>query len=486
MKRILHTILMMLVAGVTFAQSYPRKCTEEDIPSSERKKYFEQVENNMQNYYMLLLDLTDQEMREDFISQIFMDNSNKHIPEFYLSEKKNQRLSPGQYLIELDKVTSVFDRDELEFQIDNFHHQPDMYMINMRSCYTISEYDLTLTNNGKVVFKRRCRITSLFPKASSYIRVKTMQIEPVREIISYQPQGKKVVKIVKTPVVNTNPTGTSIDVEGVNTGKTDLGSKYLDEGLTDFQNKYFIKKKIQEAAEAAEEDEEAQYQLGTWYKNGIYVEKNLAEAVKWFNKAASNGHIKAKTSLAKCYYYGEGVKKSYKKAYELFESVTNTYMGFNYKEKQLVPDKEAVYYLAWMQEHGQGCDKYLLQSVLNYQKCGNYKDAPDRIMKLLHKEDFLKYLVVQKYKKGNQLCKGTVYAIEKNRQKDILIGAAILVVGSDNGCVSDIDGKFNLEGLKPGDVICAFFIGYENFYYEWKEGDDKKQHEFILRTKINQ
>ena len=76
MKRILHTILLLLLVGVAFAQTYPRKCTEEDIPSSERKKYFEQVENSMQNYYMLLLDLTDQEMRDDFISQIFMDNGN--------------------------------------------------------------------------------------------------------------------------------------------------------------------------------------------------------------------------------------------------------------------------------------------------------------------------------------------------------------------------------------------------------------------------
>ncbi len=40
MKRILHTILLMLIAGVTLAQSYPYKCTEEDIPSSMHIKYF--------------------------------------------------------------------------------------------------------------------------------------------------------------------------------------------------------------------------------------------------------------------------------------------------------------------------------------------------------------------------------------------------------------------------------------------------------------
>ena len=44
MKRILHTILLLLVAGVTFAQSYPRKCYEEEIPTSARGDYYKTVE----------------------------------------------------------------------------------------------------------------------------------------------------------------------------------------------------------------------------------------------------------------------------------------------------------------------------------------------------------------------------------------------------------------------------------------------------------
>ena len=238
MKRILHTILLLLVAGVTFAQSYPRKCTEEDIPSSERKKYFEQVENSMQNYYMLLLDLTDQEMRDDFISQIFMDNGNKHIPEFYLSEKKTFRLSPAQYLIELDKVLNSFDRDDLEFQVDNFTHQPDMYMQSLRSCYTFSEYDLTLTNNGKVVFKRRCRITSFFPKATSHIIVKAMQVEPLHDIIAYvRPQVTNVKPKVAETSATIKSNTASVSVTTNNKKKTgvvnsfDYVGKYSNSGL---------------------------------------------------------------------------------------------------------------------------------------------------------------------------------------------------------------------------------------------------------------
>ena len=141
------------------------------------------------------------------------------------------------------------------------------------------------------------------------------------------------------------------------------------------------------------------------------------------------------------------------------------------------------YFLAFMQEHGQGCEKELIKAVENYKKCGIYRDASDRILQLLDKNDFVKYVTTNKHKKGYQSCNGTIYATEKNGKTDLLIGAVVLVVGSDIGIVTDLDGNFNLTGIKPGDVICSSFVGYENFYYEWKEGDEKKHHKFILKAK---
>lgn len=57
---------------------------------------------------------------------------------------------------------------------------------------------------------------------------------------------------------------------------------------------------------------EAQWSLGNLYKyadNGIHP--NLIEAVKWFRKAAEQGHLYAQFEVGDCYYYGRGVKRSY-------------------------------------------------------------------------------------------------------------------------------------------------------------------------------
>ncbi|WP_297909854.1 SusC/RagA family TonB-linked outer membrane protein [uncultured Parabacteroides sp.] len=41
-----------------------------------------------------------------------------------------------------------------------------------------------------------------------------------------------------------------------------------------------------------------------------------------------------------------------------------------------------------------------------------------------------------------------------------VIGASVVVKGSTNGCITDMDGNFTLEGLKNGDVIQVSYVGY--------------------------
>jgi hypothetical protein len=48
-------------------------------------------------------------------------------------------------------------------------------------------------------------------------------------------------------------------------------------------------------------DAEAQYRLGTMYSKGVGVRKDTAEAVKWFRRAASRGHPKARENLEYVY-----------------------------------------------------------------------------------------------------------------------------------------------------------------------------------------
>lgn len=58
--------------------------------------------------------------------------------------------------------------------------------------------------------------------------------------------------------------------------------------------------KCRKAAEQGEAD--AQYRLGTCYANGDGVETNEAEALKWYHKAAEQGHKGAKGQLVAWYH----------------------------------------------------------------------------------------------------------------------------------------------------------------------------------------
>ena len=54
------------------------------------------------------------------------------------------------------------------------------------------------------------------------------------------------------------------------------------------------------------------------YRLGNGVPKNSAEAVKWYRKAAEQGHTKAQSSLGVMYAKGEGVPVNDVKAYMWF------------------------------------------------------------------------------------------------------------------------------------------------------------------------
>ncbi|MCR5723303.1 MAG: tetratricopeptide repeat protein [Lachnospiraceae bacterium] len=133
--------------------------------------------------------------------------------------------------------------------------------------------------------------------------------------------------------------------------------------------KYYEERKFEEAADlwikAANKGlAEAQHALGLLYENGDGVEKSIDKALKWYNKAAEQGHEEAQKSFnslfhrqrfkitttgtssssrrpynetekkviyspdkqfalgEKC-YYGRGVEKSYEKAIEWYEKAAN-------------------------------------------------------------------------------------------------------------------------------------------------------------------
>ncbi len=65
-------------------------------------------------------------------------------------------------------------------------------------------------------------------------------------------------------------------------------------------------------------DMEAQNRLGAAYFNGKGVEKNLAEAQRWFKLSAQKGYAKSQYNLGVMYYAGQGVPQSLAEALDWF------------------------------------------------------------------------------------------------------------------------------------------------------------------------
>ena len=58
----------------------------------------------------------------------------------------------------------------------------------------------------------------------------------------------------------------------------------------------------------------AQLVLGGCYENGSGVSQDHVEAVKWYHKAAEQGHAWAQYNLGNCYGNGQGVPQSHQEA----------------------------------------------------------------------------------------------------------------------------------------------------------------------------
>jgi len=70
---------------------------------------------------------------------------------------------------------------------------------------------------------------------------------------------------------------------------------------------------------AEQGDSEAQFTLGTLYRNGDGVLQNDSKAVEWFQRAADQGHPLALRALGSAYWGGRGVEQNYSRAYFWYE-----------------------------------------------------------------------------------------------------------------------------------------------------------------------
>jgi len=80
------------------------------------------------------------------------------------------------------------------------------------------------------------------------------------------------------------------------------------------QNELELTKELSEQGNAV-----AQLKLGRLYAEGDIVEKDDAEAAKWYLSAAEQGHADAQVWLGMAYQTGKGVPKDYVEAYAWFD-----------------------------------------------------------------------------------------------------------------------------------------------------------------------
>ncbi len=167
-----------------------------------------------------------------------------------------------------------------------------------------------------------------------------------------------------------------------------------------------------------------QNRLGYMYSEGLGVQKNLTEAIKWYRKAADQGDALAQNNLGRCYMNGEGLPKDpyeavlwYRKAAEHGLSVAQNALGSCYMTGLgLEKDPyEAVLWYRKAAEHGLEIAQNNLGSCYfygeglpkdNYEAVKWYRKAADQ------NEAFAQYNLGLCYMNGKGLPKDSYEAVK--------------------------------------------------------------------------
>ena len=373
------------------AQSFTiRECFESEIPSAKRSEYYKEAHRIIENHYMLLLEsVGDAENRDVIIEQMISDKRTVALKtEFLLTQDNNLSFcNPQQYYTRFEYIYKDL-VDKVNFKVDNFKDGKIM-MNSLISCFIPVEYDLALMEGDKMLFKRRCRMHCLFPRATASKLVKVMQVEPVRDIVSYK-------------TVITNKSDSQI------TGTPD---EWYRKGYDFYKNKYYTQA-VEWYTYAAEKGHKgAQNNLGVCYEYGYGVIQSYEKAVEWYNKAANQNNTAAQCNLGYCYDVGQGVKQSYEKAVEWYTKAANqgyataqSNLGVCYEKGQCVTqsyEKAVEWYtkaanqgyataqcnLGYCYKNGQGVPQSYEKAVEWYTKAANqgYAKAQFNLSKLLFK-----------------------------------------------------------------------------------------------------
>ena len=115
---------------------------------------------------------------------------------------------------------------------------------------------------------------------------------------------------------------------------------------------------------AAEKNNDvAQCQIGTMYRNGEGVTQDNSIAMKWYLKSAEQGNVLAQFCLGAMYYLGQGVAKDYAESFKWYHKAAEQ------------GNDSAMWSVALCYENGTGVEKNIDKAVYWYKKGAEKGDA---------------------------------------------------------------------------------------------------------------
>lgn len=103
-----------------------------------------------------------------------------------------------------------------------------------------------------------------------------------------------------------------------------LEKQHMHDAFLYFNNaqKDLMKREIIAGAENGDDD--AQYQMGSWYYNGENdFEQDYAQAVEWWKKSSERQNAQAMAGLAECYEKGNGIAKDSVQAVKMYDNAVS-------------------------------------------------------------------------------------------------------------------------------------------------------------------
>ena len=427
---------------------------------------------------------------DEFMDGLSLSLQNSSFVQYKTNSQQNLAIDEETMPLELSNVKSVKNKDEssqLQMKSDNVEQSNDggrrfkyiLYLI--LACFIFIILLKTCVGNGEI--------------SSPPIVVQTKSAQEL-----YQ-------EALKYDEANYNK-AIPLFVEASNLGYADAS---LQLGWC-YENGKGVTKNARTAFEwylkaAAQGSVIAEYNLGYCYYDGVGVSKNMYEAIKHWKIAADQNNVYAQYCLGACYYNGEGVVKNLeeakkwlekaanqgdKDAIELLDLIKSNSTNMKATDKK-ASDKNNVTqgkvtlsdgtYEGQLKNgvpHGKGVCKYYNGSVYD----GSWKNGKKSGWGSYKWTDGTKYVGYWKDDKFDDV--GTLYEADgsvrwenfqekqsssKSKSKIVIegyvgdingpvIGASVFEKGTNNGTVTDFNGRFSFTASSDA-IICAYFVGYK-------------------------